>query len=155
VRRAIVLLAFAGALMSLYLIVFVYVVAFVAAQPTPMWWSGLFPSYRSGALTWLMLFHGVGVLLLSLPFAFVIDRVFRSYGVWVALALTTVIAFVAEVPDGLRSAAYFAKWHWIVDMVELIGVLPVLVYILRRLTSNNRLERSRGASSVSQGGVDD
>jgi hypothetical protein len=117
-------------------------VAFVAAQTAPTWWTALFPTYRSGALTWLVLLHVAGVLLLSLPFAFAIDRVFRPYGMWVALAVAIVIACVIEVPsliEGLKSTAFYIKGFWVVDTVELISVLPALVYIVRRLTSKETL----------------
>jgi hypothetical protein len=145
-RRAIFLLALAAALTYLYLVVFAYMVAFVAAQPTPTWWSGLFPTHRSGTLTWLVLFHAAGILLISLPFAIAIDRAFRRQGIWVASALTIVVAGLVEVPavvDGFKGTTFFVKGFWIFDAMELIGVLPAQVYLVRRYISNNRLERTR------------
>ena len=140
-RRPIVLTAVAAGLVFLYLVAFVYMVAFVAIQPTPAWWQNAFGTHRSAQLAWLLSFHAAGVVLVSLPFAFVIARVYPRLGIAVACVVTAVIWGTIDaslVIDAFTSAAFGARGFWIANSVELLGALPALVWLMQRLPSNNR-----------------
>jgi len=140
-RRPLVLTSVAAVLVVLYLLAFVYMVAFVAIQPTPVWWRSAFGTHRGAELAWLFSFHAAGVVLVSLPFAFVITRAYRHLGVAVAcvVALVTWGTIDASfMSDAFKSAAFGARGFWIADSVELLGSLPVLVWLMQRLPSNNR-----------------
>jgi hypothetical protein len=141
VRRDLVLTAVAAGLVVLYLVAFVYMVAFVAIQPTPVWWQNGFGTDRSAQLAWLFSFHAAGVVLVSIPFAFVIARVYRRFGVLVACVVTLVVWGTIDaslMADALKGAAFGARGFWIADSVELLGSLPALVWIMQRLPSNHR-----------------
>jgi hypothetical protein len=120
---------------------FVCMVAFVAFQQTPVWWLNAFATFRSGRLAWLFSFHAAGAVLVSTPFAFIIARVYRRFGVLVASVITLVVWGTIEaslMSDAFKSGAFGARGFWIADSVELLGFLPALVWLAQHLPSNNR-----------------
>jgi hypothetical protein len=154
VRRIIVLGVVAIGLVYLYVLALVYGIGVNAAQRVPSWWSEIFP--MRSALSWALISHFVVVLLVSLPFAWAIVRVYGRLSIAVSLGVALLIWGLFEAPltlDALRSGGLFSKGLWLADTVQFIASLPILVLLFRRLLpSNNRFERSREASSVSQGG---
>ena len=141
-----VLVALALVLAWIYMLAVPTVIGHAAAVPIPSWWNPLFPSLRSGILTWLVIVHTFAVLVASLPVAFVIERIYGRAGVWVALALTVVIyastrawipfAEFGPSPMRLKVATLF-------DAIKLLGFLPALVWVFGAWPSNNRIERPR------------
>ena len=138
------------ALVILYLYSFFLIagIGYALAHPIPAWWGSIFFARGPAALTWMALCHTVAVLLVSLPFAFVIQRLYGRYGLVVGLSMTvslflyfslpvfldpTLSVFVNS-PTGFKVVAVF-------DQIKLIGVLPILVWAFSRLPSNQRLER--------------
>jgi hypothetical protein len=91
----------------------------------------------------------------SLPFAWIIARVYGRFSIALSIAFGLVIWGIFDAPltlDAFRSYGLFSKGFWLVDTVEFVGTLPALVLLLRRLPSNQRLVRSRVVASVNQGG---
>jgi hypothetical protein len=155
VRRGIVLGVVAIGLAYLYVLALVYGIGVNAAQRVPAWWSEFFSTPHSSIRSWVLISHIVVVLLISIPFAWIIARAYGRFSAAVSLAIAIMIWSWCEAPlmlDALRTNGVFARALWFADSSQFIGSLPVLVLLFRRMPSNNRLERSRDASSVSQGG---
>ena len=153
-RRAIILGIVAIALAYLYLMALVYGIGVNAAQGVPAWWSEFFSTRHNSARSWVLISHAVAVLLISMPFAWMLARAYGRIGVWVSLAIAIAIWGLFEAPlmlDAFRSDGVFLRALWFADTIQFLGSLPVLVLLFRRLPSNHRLERSRGAASVCQG----
>jgi|SRR5438105_4677759 len=129
-------------LVALYLYSFFLIAAigYALAQPHPAWWDSMFSTRGQAALTWMVLCHSMAVLVVSLPFAYLIQRVYGRYGPLVALAMTLTLFVVFALP-ALR---YFGdsptrfKVVTIFDQLKLVGVLPVLVWAFSKLPSNKR-----------------
>jgi len=154
VRRHIILVIAAIGLAYFYVLVLVYGIGVTAAQPVPTWWAGVFSTRHSASLSWVVVSHLVVVLLASVPFAWIIARAYGRFSVAVSLAIALMIWGMFEAPlmlDAFR-ANMFSRVLWFADTIQFIGSLPLLVLLFQRLPSNNRFERSREASSVSQGG---
>jgi hypothetical protein len=146
VRRVIILGIVAIGLAYLYTLALVYGIGVNAAQGVPAWWSELFSTRHSSVRSWVLISHAVVVLLVSMPFAWVIVRAYGRFSVWVSLAITIVIWGLFEAPlilDAFRSDGVYPRALWFADTIQFIGSLPVLVLLFRRLPSNNRFERSR------------
>jgi hypothetical protein len=141
VRRVIVLGVVAIGLVNLYVLALVYGIGVNAAQRVPSWWSEVFPTRST--LSWALISHFVVVLLVSLPFAWTIVRVYGRLSIAVSLGVALLIWGLFEAPlafDALRSNGFFSKALWLADTVQIIASLPVLVLLFRRLSSNNRFE---------------
>jgi hypothetical protein len=155
VRRAIIFGIVAIGLAYLYVLVLVYGIGVNAAQGVPAWWSEFFSIRHSAVRSWVLISHAVVVLLVSMPFAWVIARAYGRFSVWVSFAIAIMIWGLFEAPlmlDAFGSDGVFPRALWFADTIQFIGSLPVLVLLFRRLPSNHRLERSQAAAPVSQGG---
>lgn len=145
-RRVIILTGVAAGLVVLYLMVFAYVVAFVAIQPTPSWLRETFTTRQTEDLTWLFTSRMVAFVLASVPFAFVIARVYRRVGVPVAIAVAAIVWATVEASSLIQSLGdteNYVRSFIIADSVELLATLPLLVWLIQHLPSNKSLERSR------------
>ena len=154
-RRAFVLSIVAIGLAYLYVLALVYGIGVNAAQGVPAWWSEFFSIRHSAIRSWVLISHVVVVLLVSMPFAWVIVRAYGRFSVWVSLSIAIVIWSLFEAPlmlDAFRSDGGFPLALWFADSIQFMASLPVLVLLFRRLPSNNYFERPRGAASLSQGG---
>jgi hypothetical protein len=148
VRRRIVLAVVAFGLLYFYVAVLVYAIGVVAAWPTPRWWISALSARRGALLSWLLISHFGVVLLVSLPFAWTIIRVYGRFSIFVAFAFALVIwgTFVAPLTlDALRGDGFFRKGLWLADTIQFLGTLPALVQLLRHLPSGNRFERLRAS----------
>jgi hypothetical protein len=153
--RRIVLGVLALGLAWLYVKVLVVTIGVAAAQEPPLWWSPLFTTHMSAVLTWMVLCHTTAVLIVALPFAYTIARLYGRVGVLLALAITIALYAIDPLPAALaffQTSSTHTKIITLFDAVKLVGILPGLVWVFIRLTSNNRFERSRVASSLSPGG---
>jgi len=155
VRRVIILVIVAIGLVYLHVVALVYGIGLIAAQRVPDWWAGVFSTRRSADLSWVLSSHFAVVLLVSLPFAWIVVRAYGRFSVTVSIAFGLMIWGLFEAPlmlDAFRTSGVFPRALWFADTIQFIGSLPILVLLLRRLPSNSRFERSRAADSLSQGG---
>jgi hypothetical protein len=145
-RRGIILGIAALGLLYLYLVALVYAVGLAAAWPTPRGWLGTFSTHRGAILSWLFIAHLSAVLIVSVPFAWIIVRFYRRFSIALSIAFGLVIWGISDAPlavDAFRNYGTFSRGFWLADTVQFVGTLPALVLLLRRLPSNKRLERSR------------
>lgn len=138
--RRIALIGLAIGIAWVYLYVFIVAVGYAATLLIPKYWLAHFPTHRAAVLTWLIMWHTLAALLVSVPFGLLIQRVYGRRGVIVALAVTLTlfgleVSYLRELfigrPLSLQLVAAF-------DQVKLIVVLPLVVWIFSRLLSNNR-----------------
>lgn len=154
-RRVFILSIVAIGLAYLYILALVYGIGVNAAQGVPAWWSEFFSVRHSAIRSWILISHVVVVLLVSMPFAWVMVRAYGRFSVWVSLSIAIVIWVLFEAPpmlDAFRSDGGFPLALWFADSIQFLASLPVLVLFFRRHLSNNHFKRSRGAASLSQGG---
>ena len=142
-RRALLVAIF---LVALYLYAFFLIAAigYALAQPHPAWWDSMFSTRARAAVSWMVLCHSVAVLVVSGPFAYLIQRVYGRYGPAVALAMTLTL-FVAFALPALMghfgdSPTRF-KVVRIFDQIKLVGVLPALVWAFGKLPPTNAWRR--------------
>ena len=118
---------------------------YALAHPVPAWWESIFSARGPAALTWMVLCNTTAVLLVSAPFAFVIQRLYGRHGFAVGLGITLILFLYFSIPalvdptlsPFFNSPARF-KVVAVFDQIKLIVVLPVLVWAFSRLPSNNR-----------------
>lgn len=147
-RRVIIFGIVAFGLAYLYLLALVFGIGVNAAQGVPAWWSEFFSIRHSAVRSWAFISHAVVVLLLSMPFAGVIARAYGRFSVWISLGIAVAVWGLFEaplMPDAFGSDGVFPRALWFADTIQLIGSLPVLVLLFRRVPSNHRFERSQGA----------
>lgn len=145
-RRRIFLVAAAIGLFCCYVVALVYAIGLVAAWTVPAWWAAIFSTRVNSVLWWLFISHLTVVLLVSLALAWIISRVFGHLSLALSLIFALLIWGMFEAPlmlNAFRTDVFLPKGFWLVDTVQLIGALPVLVLLFRRLPSKNRFEQSR------------
>ena len=140
----------------IYFNLLVHLIGWMSTHERPGWWLGMFPTRRSGALGWLVLLHTAAVLSAALPVAVAAVIITRSRAVLLALAAAVLATAVAVVPS-LSSTIWPIIWTsspilFVTDQAKLIFMVPFIAWVLRAASANNWFERSRAASSVSQGG---
>ena len=154
-RHRIILGVVALSLAWLYVKVLVLTIGVASAQALPPWWNQPFTVHINAAITWIVVCHTAAVLVVALPFAYAIARLYGRIGILLALGLTMALYAIDPLPAVLEyfhTSSTHTKIITLFDAVKLLGILPGLVWVFTPLTSNNRLERSRGVASVSQGG---
>jgi hypothetical protein len=133
------------ALVALYLYSFFLGagIGYALAQPHPGWWESMFSTRGYATLTWMVLCHSVAVLVVSVPFAYLIQRLYGRYGPAVALAMTLTLFVVFALPAlrYLSDSPTRLKVVTIFDQIKLVGVLPALVWVLGKLPPNYRFGR--------------
>jgi hypothetical protein len=114
---------------------------YASAIPIPAAWVSLFANRLSGVLAWMIVVQTLAVLVISIPFAFVVARFGGRYAPVVALAMTLVL-FVVFFPSSFFTQFGILPLRTKIvtgfEQVKLILVLPSLVWLIRRLPSNNR-----------------
>jgi hypothetical protein len=142
VRRALQVVI---ALVALYLYSYflVFVIGYFLAQPNPAWWDSMFSTRAHAILAWMVLCHSAAVVIVSVPFAYLIHRAYGRYGPLVALGMTLTLFVFFALPAWhyLGDAPTRQKVVTLFDQIKLIGVLPALVWVLSKLPSSQRLER--------------
>lgn len=144
-RRNIILGAVIFALIFVYLYILPNVIAYGLALPSPAWWAAMFPTRLSAVLTWTFLCHTAAILLASLPLALIITSLYPRR--WLAAAFAVSLAlFGLEVVPGLidtfAATSVRMKVIDILDSIKLVGTLPLLVWVIRRLSFKYHVERS-------------
>ena len=139
-RRAVILIATCLALAYSYWFVVGYAFGFAAAQPLPAWWwkpahfhyYGLFYSQT-------LLLDTVVLVIVSLPFAYVVHRLFGRDGLLAAVAISLSLALTdaAGILD-LQLVPFRLSAFLLVSALRSACVLPLLVLISTRASSNNR-----------------
>jgi hypothetical protein len=139
-----------------YFYLLIYLIGWMAAHHWPSWWFDVFSSRHVGAVTWLVTLHTAAVLLAALPIGIAAVIVARKDAVLLGLIAAS-IATVAAVAPSLAPSIWPIVWSghpvfFVTDQIKLVVAVPFIAWVLRRASSNNRFERSRGVSSVDQGG---
>jgi hypothetical protein len=139
----------------MYYYLLVYLVGWMSTHERPGWWVGMFPTRRIGALGWLVLLHTAAVLIAAFPVAVAAVVIERTRAVLLALT-AAVLATVAAVVPSLSSTIWPIIWNsnpilFVTDQAKLIVAVPFIAWVLRAAFSNNRFERSRASSSLSEG----
>jgi F0F1-type ATP synthase membrane subunit c/vacuolar-type H+-ATPase subunit K len=139
-----------------YYYLLICIVGWMSARRLPGWWLGAFPSRHVGLTIGLVAEHSVAVLSAALPVGVAAVLCFRQNAVQLGLIAAS-IATVAAVVPSLTPTIWPLIWNnhpifFVTDQIKLIAAVPFVAWVLRGASSNNRFERSRGASSVSQGG---
>lgn len=143
-------------LAAVYYYLLVFLVGWTSMHERPGWWVGVFPTRHLAVITWLVALHTVAVLLAALPVA--VATVLIARGEAVLLGFTVAVsATVVAVAPSLSSTIWPLIWashpiFFLTDQIKLIVAVPAVAWVLRAASSNNRSERSRAATSVSQGG---
>jgi hypothetical protein len=140
-RRSLLLTIAAVMLAALYAVTIVTVMGFVAALAIPKWWLQPLPYWRASVLAWIFLTDLATVLLVSLPFAWVVTRLYGRAAVAVGFVIVAVVWGALVVPSitaSFEPPGAFLKVAWLVSSAEYLATLPILVWLLQRLPSNNR-----------------
>jgi hypothetical protein len=137
-RLALTLLA--AALFWIYRTAFIYVVGSATAIHFPAWWLLLMPRNIHGIFAWGFVCHTVAVLLVTLPMAWVLARLYGRLGIYLgaagALALIAPdILFLAQIATPMTP---FQRTFYAVDFVKIALALPLAVWIFLQLPSNSR-----------------
>jgi len=139
-----------------YYYLLIYIVGWMSAQRLPGWWFRAFPSSHVGLRIWLVAEHSVAVLSAALPVGVAAVLCSRQNAVQLGLIAGS-IATVAAVVPSLNPTIWPLVWNnhpvfFVTDQIKLIAAVPFVAWVLRGASSNNRFERARVASSVSEGG---
>jgi hypothetical protein len=140
-RTALIVLATSIALLWVYDQILVWAIGYAMALPEPSRWGALFPTHLSAVLTWMQLIHTGAILAISIPFAFLIAHFYGRRGFWVALGITAASFALLSLPGLIRFFAMLSPRMQIImafDNLKLLLVLPVLVFVMRRLTFSDR-----------------
>jgi MFS family permease len=142
--RRVFLVVTALAALYLYSYCLIFCIGYALAQPHPTWWESMFISHSHAALAWMVFCHSLAILIVSLPFAYLIQRVYGRYGPLIALAMTFTLFVAFALPALIGSFGPSPTRHKVVtifDQIKLLAILPVLVWAFSKLPSNQRLER--------------
>jgi hypothetical protein len=140
-RTTVVVLLTCVVLFWVYNSILVWTIGYALALPQPSQWSELFPSRLSGVLAWMQLAHTAAIVVASVPFAFLIAHFYGRRAAGLALLITVLTFALFSLPS---LVAYFATYTprmrviTVFDNLKLLFVLPALVWLMRRLPSNNR-----------------
>jgi hypothetical protein len=97
-RRRFGLAILAMGILWAYLDALVFVIGYAMAPSVPAAWGSAFASHLSAVRAWAILCHTAAVLLVALPFAFLINRLYGRYGVLMAFTLTIVGYVMTDLP---------------------------------------------------------
>src|SRR5579862_5963262 len=140
--RLAALVAIALVVLFLYSYSLVVGTAYALALLHPAWWDSMFSTRAHAALSWMVLIHSVAVLAVSLPFGYLIQRLFGRHGPSVAALMTLTIFLAFALPSSMH---YFGdlptrfKVVWIFDQIKMLAVLPLLVWAFSKLPSHRRV----------------
>jgi hypothetical protein len=140
-RRSVILVAAAIFLTWLYIYVLSFALELAGREAVPAGWTHPFQTSRSAVLPWMILRHTIAVTAASVPFAFVIARVYPRYWLLVALLATAPLYLATTMPvvvQNFGSSPLRLEIADILDAVTLVGILPLLTWGLRNLPSNMR-----------------
>jgi len=124
-----------------YRTAFLYAVGHATAIHWPAWWLRLVPRDAHGVFLWTFLCHTVAVVLVTLPIAWVLARVYGRLSVYLgaAGALVLLIPDVISTMKGSQLMSTFAVTVTTVDFIKIAVALPLAAWLFLRLPSNSRL----------------
>jgi hypothetical protein len=146
VRRRLLLLVSALALGFGYFIAFTLAVGAAAALAYPTWRLLPFSKPAASMLIWMALLDVLAAVLISLPFAWIISRLYGRLGVPLAFAITAVYCALITIPTTLHdfgAARPRLQAIWLFEGAVRLLALPAAVWIFEIWSSNYRLERTR------------
>jgi MFS family permease len=142
------------ALAAAYFYLLIYIIGWMSAHHWPTWWFDVFPSRHVGAVMWLVTLHTAAVLLAALPIGIAAVIIGRRRAVLLAL-VAAALATLGSIAPSFAPTIWPNVWShplfFVTDQIKLVVAVPFIAWVLRAASSNNRFERSRGASSVGQG----
>jgi hypothetical protein len=130
-RHHIVLGAVALGLAWLYVKVLIITIGVAVTLAVPPGWGSLFTTHVSSVITWLVICHTAAILIVALPFSYVIARMYGRVGILLALTLTVALYAVDPLPGVLAYFQTFSTRTKIItlfDAAKLLGILPGLVW---------------------------
>jgi hypothetical protein len=144
------------ALAAGYFYLLVYIIGWMAAHHWPSWWFDVFTNRHVGAAIWLGTLHTAAVLLAALPIGMAAVFIARKNAVLLGLIAASLATLVAVAPS-LAPTIWSTVWSshpvfFVTDQIKLVVAVPLIAWMLRSASSNYRFERSRGATSLGQGG---
>ncbi len=146
-------IALAGAAVYFALLWFIYTWAPYTAMPH--WLRHFSPNAAAAVVTWFTLLNAGGAILAAIPVALGVVRGTKTRQVTLGLFIGLMPALYLAVSGCIEYGVPSNLEAWVVDIAQFVAVSLAVVGVLaliRGLPSNNRFERSRVASSVSQGG---
>jgi hypothetical protein len=139
-RRGIILIAAALAIACVYAYALTYAVGFVAAWAFPRWWASVFGSSGTSVLAWSSFSHTAAIVLVSVPFAWLIGRFYGSLRIRVAAAVGAAIWVLFDIHAVIlffQTPRFVSIWF--ADTIVFLLALPSLVWLLfRRRRANGR-----------------
>jgi hypothetical protein len=146
----------AAVLAVVYYYLLIYLIGWSSLLQWPAWWFRAFPTRHIAVVIWLVSVHTLAVLSAAFPVALASVVIGRSRAALLG-AVAGVLATVVAIFPSLSPTIWPLIWnnhpvYFVTDQLKLLVAVPFLVWVIRRASSNNRLERSRVASSLSQGG---
>ena len=142
-------------LSAAYYYLLVFIVGWMGAQPLPEWLLGTFPGRHVALRIWIVAVHAVAVLFAALPVG--VAAVLGSQRNAVTLGLIAgSVATLAAVAPSLTPSIWPLIWSnhpvfFLTDQIELVAAVPLVVWVLRRASPDNRIEGPGVASSLSAG----
>ena len=132
---------------ALYWGLLYYVVGYsFAAVPGPRILEPLLGSYRSAALTWVQLVHTLAVLVAAIPVALLL-RLVAGRAFWISFvpgllcaAFDPLFSVLDASPRAHLSTTAMA--FLLIDVLKIALAVPLVLWVLNTLPSNNRLQRS-------------
>jgi len=139
-----------------YFYLLIIIIGWMSAHHWPSWWFDVFTSRHVGAVMWLVTLHTAAVLLAALPIGIAAVIITRKNAVLLALIAAS-LATAAAIAPSLAPSIWPTVWSshpifFVTDQIKLLLAAPLVAWVLRAASSNNRFERSRVTASVRQGG---
>jgi hypothetical protein len=145
-------IALAGGALYFALLWFFYTWAPYTA--IPHWWRHLSPNAAAAVVAWFTLLNVGGAILAAIPVALGVVFSANTRRVVLGLVIGLMPALYIAVSGCIEYGVPSNLEAWVVDTAQFVAVSLAVVgalALIRGLPSNNRFERSRGASSVAQG----
>jgi hypothetical protein len=143
-------------LAAAYYYLLVFIIGWLLATHWPAWWFASFPSRHIAAVIWVVSLHTTAVLCAAFPIAVAAVLITRDKAMQLG-AVIGVLATALAIAPSLSPTIWPIIWHsqpvlFITDHIKIAAAVPLLAWVLRRSSFNNRFERSRGTVSMSEGG---
>jgi flagellar biogenesis protein FliO len=151
-RRRVMLTIAAVGLAWSYWVAVIAAIGFAASLYVPtMFWLGIVPTHRPAPASWRLqylatelMLDSVAIFLVTIPFAWVLGRIFKRRGPLLGAAIAVVIVATTYGPfrnEIFESTNPTRMANFLADAAEILAFLPLLAWILQRMPSNYRLER--------------
>jgi hypothetical protein len=130
-------------LTTLYYFLLIWLLGYTSALGWPKWWLTLFGTGGGAKVAWIITTHTFGVLCAALPIALCasLDRRALLLGTLVAGLTAALLIYPSLRPEIWALIQTNHPGYFVIDNAKIVVAVPVLVYLLRRMPSNKRLER--------------